>query len=122
MSGERRLAMRGSAGLLGLGVFLLPLRSAYACPSCQEAVPQTPSSEELDQVRLAKAYNNSILLMVGMPYLLLGGVGFLVYRGLRQKAALERARLLASSPALDGRQSDLPGGSPCSPSSPVADS
>lgn len=28
--------------------------------------------------------------MVGMPYLLLGSVGFLIYRGMRQKAAAEQ--------------------------------
>jgi hypothetical protein len=39
---------------------------------------------------MARAYNQSIYLMVGMPYLLLGTVGFLVYRGLRQRALAER--------------------------------
>jgi hypothetical protein len=34
-----------------------------------------------------------------MPYLLLGGVGFLVYRGLRQKALAERQ---AAAPSLPG--------------------
>lgn len=48
-------------------------------------------AEEEDQSRVARAYNNSIYLMAGMPYLLLSGVGFLVYRGLKQKARLEQA-------------------------------
>ncbi len=70
--------------VLALSAFALP-RSAYACPSSQVALPNTSGSEEDDQLRLARAYNHSIYLMAGMPYLLLGVFGFLIYRGLRQK-------------------------------------
>ena len=41
--------------------------------------------------REAEGYNNSIYLMVGMPYVLAAGVGCLVYRGLRRKARMEQA-------------------------------
>ena len=41
----------------------------------------TSGSEGDDPLQEARAYNNSIYLMVGMPYLLLGTVGFLIYRG-----------------------------------------
>lgn len=34
-------------------------------------------------MREAKGYNQSIYLMVATPYLLLGGVGFLIYRSVR---------------------------------------
>ena len=74
----RRLALL----LAVLFVLLLP-RLGQACPSCQEAVPATSGAGEEDSERLAHAYNNSIYLMVGMPYLLLGTVSFLVYRHLR---------------------------------------
>jgi hypothetical protein len=53
-------------------------------------VPATSGSEANDMKREAEAYNNSIYLMVGMPYLLLAGVGCLVYRGLRRKARMEQ--------------------------------
>ncbi len=33
-----------------------------------------------------RAYNESIYLMVGMPYLLVSCLGFYVYRGLKQSA------------------------------------
>jgi hypothetical protein len=46
-----------------------------AAPSGQE--------DEDDPLREAKAYNRSIYLFVGMPYLLLGAVGFLIYRTVR---------------------------------------
>ncbi len=41
--------------------------------------------------------------MVGMPYLLLGTVGFLVYRGLKQKA---RAEQLSAGLAPAGGEGD----------------
>ena len=39
------------------------------------------SSEDNDPQREARAYNHSIYIMVAMPYLLLGAVGLLIYRG-----------------------------------------
>jgi hypothetical protein len=53
-------------------------------------VPSSSGAEEDDQARLARAYNNSIYLFVGMPYLLLGAVGLLLYRGLRQRDVAPR--------------------------------
>ncbi len=43
-------------------------------------------------MRESKAYNQSIYLMIGVPYALLGGVGFLIYRNVRagRKAAGEQ--------------------------------
>jgi hypothetical protein len=37
-------------------------------------------------LREARAYNQSIYLMVGMPYLLVSGMGFFLYRGLKATA------------------------------------
>lgn len=48
--------------------------------------------------RTGAAYNTSIYLMVGMPYLLLAGFTFLVWRGLRQNRASPAAAAL--SPAV----------------------
>jgi hypothetical protein len=47
-------------------------------------VPNTSGSEEDDQQREAQAYNSSIYLMVGMPYLLLGAFGYMIYRGIKK--------------------------------------
>jgi hypothetical protein len=41
------------------------------------------SSGDDDPLREARAYNNSIYLMVAMPYLLFGLISFGVYRGYR---------------------------------------
>jgi hypothetical protein len=53
-------------------------------------VPATSGAEEDDATREARAYNNSIYLMAGMPYVLLGGFTAWVYRGLRRKAVAEQ--------------------------------
>ena|ERR1700722_1635919 len=76
--------------LVLLTVFFAMLLSpavVRSCPMCSEAVPSTSGTEELDQVRLGRAYNNSIYLMAGMPYLLLGTIGFLIYRQTRLRDA-----------------------------------
>jgi hypothetical protein len=44
------------------------------------------SEDDDDPLREARAYNQSIYLMVGMPYLLVSGFGFYIYRGLKQSA------------------------------------
>jgi hypothetical protein len=64
-----------------------------ACPMCSEAVPADSGAEESDAMREARAYNNSIYLMAGMPYLMLGGISYWVYRGLRRRALAEQAAL-----------------------------
>ena len=71
-------------------------------------MPNSSGAEEDDASREARAYNQSIYLMVGMPYLLLGVFGVLVYRGRKQKPLTEPADL----PAEDG-----PGDPPCPPPS-----
>ena len=53
--------------------------------------------------------------MVGMPYLLLGTFGYLIYRGLRQKALAEQQAAPAGQPDGQGDRS-------CSPRSRAADS
>ena len=55
------------------------------------------SSEDDDPLREARAYNQSIYLMVAMPYLLLGTVGFVVYRGIRAAQKKAQARWLSEN-------------------------
>jgi hypothetical protein len=55
------------------------------------------SSEDDDPLREARAYNQSIYFMVGMPYLLLGTVGFMVYRGIKAAEKRTKARLLSET-------------------------
>ncbi len=55
--------------------------------------------EDDDPLREAKAYNSSIYLMLAVPYLILGGFGWFVYRGLK---STERKNDLAAP--LAGRE------------------
>ena len=76
--------LRSFVGLLILGLLLSLPVSAQACPLCKDAIA-TPSAE--DEVNnLPRAYNSSIYLMIGVPYLTIGIVGFAIYRGVRQNA------------------------------------
>jgi hypothetical protein len=104
--------------LLGILVIFTPLAlplSAYACPACSAALAENSSVNSEDKERELLAYNNNIYLMVGTPYLLLAGFGLLVYRGLRQNAAVEQQ---PSDPHQDGDG----GLSSCPPPSTAEDS
>jgi hypothetical protein len=61
-----------------------------ACPSCSEA-PAAAGSEFEDPSNNQAAYNNSIYVMVGVPYFSLGLVTFLVYRGMKKNDAFREA-------------------------------
>jgi hypothetical protein len=80
-------------------------------------VPADSGTEAEDQVRLARAYNNSIYLMVGVPYLALATVGYLVYRQLRLRAAWQQRILDSARPLTPGDPSlpRAPGDSACTP-------
>jgi hypothetical protein len=67
-------------------------------------VNEETSSLEDDPYREARAWNSSIYLMVTMPYLLLGGLGLLIYREVRKKA---RADQLAAGARGAGGTEDL---------------
>jgi hypothetical protein len=54
-------------------------------------------------MRLSRAYNNSIYLMAGMPYFLLGVVGFLIYRRFRAHETTLTQDSLTPQPPLPPR-------------------
>jgi hypothetical protein len=57
---------------------------------CKDAVA-APGTDDADVNNLPAAMNQSIYLMISVPYLLLGVVCFLVYRGLRKNAEYLRS-------------------------------
>jgi hypothetical protein len=70
---------------------------------------------------MGRAYHASVYLMVGMPYLLLGVFGFLIYRGMRQKAQAQNPGVhTPGSPVAGAAGSE--GEPPCPNPSPAADS
>lgn len=63
--------------LIGTVVLSLLLAGpVFACPNCKEAVSAQPA----DVAKMARGYNWSILLMLGMPVTLLGTGAFMVRR------------------------------------------
>ena len=86
-------------------------------------MPATSGSEEDEQVRTSRAYNDSIYLMLIVPYGSLAVVGVFVYRHLRVRGAAQQ-RLLESmqNGVSPDDPSPLSGDRACSPPSPDADS
>jgi hypothetical protein len=103
------------AALLILWSLLGEPRGVRACPSCGAAIPETSGAEDDDRIREAQAYNHSIYLMVSVPYVLLGVVGFMVYRSLHSQAPI--GQLTAANEQPYGAE-----GSPCSTPSQGEDS
>jgi hypothetical protein len=66
--------------LLAAALTLLFSSSSPACPNCKEAVSAQPA----EVANMARGYNWSILLMLGMPLTLLGTGAFLVRRAVKQ--------------------------------------
>jgi hypothetical protein len=61
--------------------------SADGCPFCTRAATGSANPEDQAGIsREAQAYNQSIYLMMAMPYLLVGTVSYLIYRGYRKQA------------------------------------
>ena len=56
---------------------------AWACPLCKEIL--TDPGQVVQKLSLAKGYAVSILLLLGVPALLIGGVTLLVVRSHRRK-------------------------------------
>jgi hypothetical protein len=83
-------------------------------------VPADSGTElEEDQARLSRAYNHSIYLMLGVPYLAVATVGFMVYRHLRVRAAWQQRLLDSARPLPPGPPppTPLPGDGACSTTS-----
>jgi hypothetical protein len=85
-------------------------------------VPNASGAEEDDQARLSRAYNNSIYLMLVVPYGALGFVGIMVYRHLRVRARLQQRLLDSMQDVSPDDSSPLSGDRACSPSSTDATS
>jgi hypothetical protein len=77
--------LRQFAIALLVGVLVFAPLPASACPLCKEAISTSDNPEEVNN--MPAAYNNSIYMMIAVPYLSLGLLSFGVYRGLKKNAA-----------------------------------
>lgn len=67
------------AAVLALALSVAAARPAPACPNCKEAVSAQPS--EVDG--MSRGYNWSVLLMLVMPFTMLGTGAFVIVRASR---------------------------------------
>lgn len=72
--------------LLLVLALLVPCAAVSACPLCKEAIA-SPGDDDEEINNAPWAYNTSIYLMVGVPYVLLCGVGYFIYRGCQKNTA-----------------------------------
>jgi hypothetical protein len=77
----RKLLIPVLAGCL----FFAALTPIRACPVCSEAVAAGDGSDE--ENNWPEAMNQSIMLMIAVPYTALAIMSFGVYRGLKKNAA-----------------------------------
>ena len=77
---------RTTIGLAAVCLTLTLLGEARACPNCKEAVANQPNQ---GAARLADGYSWSILLMMAMPFTLLGTGTILVARAVKRGALPE---------------------------------
>ena len=74
-------------GVLLIGVIVLLPQVASACPTCKDSLEQTANN-----VNLVRGYFWSILFMMAMPFVTLGGLGSYMYFEVR-RARADAARL-----------------------------
>jgi heme/copper-type cytochrome/quinol oxidase subunit 2 len=65
---------------------------AWACPNCKEALAQ-----DANAVNLVRGYYYSILLMLAMPFLILGGLSVYFYWLVRQARLRENVGAVAAT-------------------------
>ena len=83
---QQTLGYAGTQARRHAGTALLVLlfpAAALACPLCKEIL--TDPGQVVQKLSLAKGYAVSILLLLGVPALLIGGVTLLVVRSHRRK-------------------------------------
>ena len=73
-------SLRALIPAVALLVAIGPATDALGCPNCKEAV----ANQDGDSMRLANGYSWSILLMIAMPFTLLGTGSFMIARAVRR--------------------------------------
>ncbi len=91
-------AIRTIAGLLIIAVTFASPLNVRACPLCSDAIANSNSANDPDDVdQFPAAMNQSIYLMLGVPYTAFGVVGLMIYYGVRKNEEFRRAQGDANS-------------------------
>ncbi len=82
------------AACLVIAAGVLLAADAWGCPNCKDAV----NTSDPDGLNIARGYFYSILLMLAMPFTLVGTFGAYVWREMRRQRAREAAAAGDESP------------------------
>lgn len=74
-----RRMIRAAAAIAAIAAVMCVATEAWACPNCREALANSPQGRGL-----AAGFYYSILFMMSMPFLILGGLGTVFYRSVRR--------------------------------------
>jgi hypothetical protein len=77
---NRRLAVLALLSIVVICLLQLPAQAQ--CSMCRTALENSPEGRGM-----SASFNRGILFLLGIPYLLFGTFGILVYRGYRKKKA-----------------------------------
>jgi hypothetical protein len=77
-----------------LGVVVMLGAEALGCPNCKDAV----NTSDPDGLNVARGYFYSILLMLAMPFTLVGSFGAYVWREMRRQRAAAASGEAAATP------------------------
>jgi hypothetical protein len=88
----RRL-IRPSVLLVALVVFACVASEAWACPTCKEDLANDPQGRGL-----ATGFYYSILLMMTMPFAIIGMLGAVAYRSVKRAQGEREAAAIAELP------------------------
>ena len=80
---NRRLAAIALLSILAICLFQVPAQAR--CPLCSTALENSPEGKGM-----AASFNHGILFLLGVPYVIFGTFGVVVYRGYRKKKAARR--------------------------------
>jgi hypothetical protein len=80
---NRKLAAIALLSILAICVFQVPAQAR--CPLCSTAL-----ENQADGKGMAASFNKGILFLLGIPYVICGTMGVVIYRGYRKKKAAER--------------------------------
>jgi hypothetical protein len=81
-------SIRSIAGVFIIAMMLCAPLSVRACPLCADAIANSNSGNDADDVDdFPAAMNQSIYLMLGVPYTAFGVVGLMIYYGVRKNEA-----------------------------------
>lgn len=69
--------------LITLGFLLLPSIAEAQCAMCRAVL------ESQDSQAAAKGINDGILYLMIFPYILMGGIGYYIYRSFKKKKSVE---------------------------------